>query len=101
MHEHGVEDALVVSLANAFDGTAARRLEKWMLAAKEGMRLCVDLTRVRQFHDFALAVLARATAQSQANVTLLGLGLHQIRPLRLFEVDIDALERAVLAGSAG
>lgn len=86
---------LLIRLADPFDGIAARRLEKWLARAKPGMCLRVDLTRVREFHDFAIAVLAQAMARCEAHVTLLGLGLHRIRPLRSFDVSTAALERAV------
>jgi len=41
----------------------------------------VDLTRVREFHDFAVAVLAHGIARRRERVTVRGLGAHQRRML--------------------
>jgi hypothetical protein len=65
-----------------------------------GACLRVDLTKVREFHDFAVAVLAQALTRCRAQVTLLGLRQHQIRVLRYFGVDTAPLERAAVADAA-
>lgn len=99
MREETGHGSILVWIADTFDGITARRLERWLSHAGPGTRLRVDLTRVRQFHDFALAVLAQAMTRCEAHVTLLGLSRHQILPLRCFDVDTGALERAVAFGS--
>jgi hypothetical protein len=86
----------VIRLEGVFDGLAARRLEALLVAAEAGARFHLDLTQVREFHDFGIAVLGQALARSRAHVTLRGLRHHQIRVLRHFGVDTGPLERAVV-----
>jgi anti-anti-sigma regulatory factor len=93
-------DSSLICLSGAFDGTAARRLEEMLARVEPGARLRVDLTKVREFHDFGIAVLAQALTRCRAQVTLLGLRQHQIRVLRYFGVDTGPLERAAVAGAA-
>ncbi len=98
MHDDdAMTDPCLIRLSGAFDGVAARRLEALLARAEPGLRLRVDLTKVREFHDFGIAVLAQALARCKAHVTLLGLGRHQVRVLRYFGVDTEPLERALPA----
>src|SRR5690349_2759541 len=86
-------DASVIHVTGAFDGIRARRLEAVLAGATPGACLCIDLSQVREFHDFGVAVLAQAMMRCKAHVTLLGLRRHQIRMLRYFGVDTAPLER--------
>ena len=85
---------VVLRLEGVFDGLAARALEATLSTAEAGAHVDVDLTHVREFHDFAIAVLADALHRSQAEVALHGLGRRQLRVLRYFGVDPAALGRA-------
>jgi anti-anti-sigma regulatory factor len=100
MHEEFVIDHSLARLSGAFDGLAARRLEALLARAEPGDHLRIDLTKVREFHDFGIAVLAQALTRCKAQVTLLGLRQHQIRVLRYFGVDTTPLERAVTGDAA-
>jgi anti-anti-sigma regulatory factor len=86
----------IISLEGVFDGVAARHLEERLLRAMPGDRILVDVTQVREFHDFGVAVLGRALTLCRAEVKLRGLRQHQVRVLRYFGVDTGPLERAVL-----
>jgi anti-anti-sigma regulatory factor len=86
-----------IHLSGAFDGLAARRLEATLVRAAPTVRLCIDLTQIREFHDFGIAVLAHALTRCKARVALLGLRHHQFRPLGQLGIDTAPLERAVLA----
>ena len=86
----------IISLRGVFDGVAARHLEERLLRAVAGQQILVDLTQVREFHDFGVAVLGRALTHCRAEVKLLGLRQHQVRVLRYFGLDTGPLERAVL-----
>jgi anti-anti-sigma regulatory factor len=86
----------IIWLEGVFDGVAARHLEEKLLQTVPGDRILVDLTQVREFHDFAVAVLGRALTLCRAEVKLRGLRQHQVRVLRYFGVDAGPLERAVL-----
>ena len=100
MHEDFEADHSLIRLSGSFDGLGARRLEAMLARAEPGACLCVDLTQVREFHDFGIAVLAQALTRCKARVTLLGLRWHQIRVLRYFGVDTAPLERASVADEA-
>lgn len=78
----------LITCDGVFDVPAARRLEQTLANAPAGEALRVDLTRVSEFHDFGLAVLAQALKHEVvARIVLLGLRKHQIRMLRYFGVD--------------
>ena len=94
------EGQVLIRLAGVFDGRAARGLEAMLARADGSMRLRVDLTQVREFHDFGIAVLANAMTHCRAQVALLGLRQHQIRVLRYCGVDTAPLERAAQADAA-
>jgi hypothetical protein len=66
-----------------------------LLGAASGDRVVVDVTRVREFHDFGVAALGRALTRCRADVKVRGLRQHQVRVLRYFGVDAEPLERAV------
>ncbi len=95
--EESVSATSSIRLEGAFDGLAARHLEALLDRAEPGARVHIDLTQVRDFHDFGIAVLGRAVTRSRAHVTLRGLRQHQIRVLKYFGVETEPLERAVLA----
>lgn len=86
----------IIWLRGVFDGVAAMHLEEKLLRTTRTDRILVDLTQVREFHDFAVAVLGRALSRCPAEVKLRGLRQHQVRVLRYFGVDAGPLERAVL-----
>jgi anti-anti-sigma regulatory factor len=86
----------ILRFEGTFDGVAARRVEVALARAEAGDRLLVDLTEVRDFHDFGIAVLGRALTRTRAEVKLRGLRSHQLRVLRYFGVDAEAAERAVI-----
>jgi hypothetical protein len=78
----------LITCEGVFDVPAARRLEKVLAAASAGEAFRVDLTHVREFHDFGIAVLAQALKHGgAARVALQGLCHHQARMLRYFGVD--------------
>ncbi len=86
----------IISVEGVFDGVAAGRVEEALLRVEPGDRVLVDVTQVREFHDFGVAVLGRALARCRGEVKLRGLRQHQVRVLRYFGVDAGPLERAVL-----
>ena len=86
----------ILCLEGVFDGMAAAHVEEVLLGATAGERVLVDLTQVREFHDFGVAVLARALGRCRADVRIRGLPLAQLRVLRAFGVDAGPVARAVL-----
>ncbi len=70
-----------------FDAGAARRAEEALADASGEDALVIDVARVREFQDLAVAMLARAIAERPgARVELKGLRPHQARLLRYFGV---------------
>ncbi len=90
---HGPREELVVRLDGVFDVPAARRVERLLERARPGDSVRLDLTHVREFHDFGIAVLAQALKHGNAvRLALQGLRQHQARLLRYFGVDAARFE---------
>src|SRR5512133_3815682 len=98
--EQAVPAEASIRIEGVLDGIAARRLEALLVAADAGVPFHIDLTHVREFHDFGIAVLGQALTRSRAKVTLRGLRQHQIRVLRYFGIDAGPLESAVVSDAA-
>ncbi len=93
-------EELVVRLEAVFDVPAARRVERLLEQAQPGDAFLLDLTHVREFHDFGVAVLAQALKHGNTvRVALQGLRQHQVRLLRYFGVDAARFE--AYPGSCG
>lgn len=84
------ERGTVIRMEGAFDLPAARLVAHTLQRMSPGEDVVVDFTHVRQFHDFAVALLAKAVAQRDGAVKLHGLRMHQIRLLRYFGIDASA-----------
>jgi len=78
---------VVIDLDGVFDGPAARRVEANLISAAPGTRVRIDLTKVREFQDFGVAVLGHAVSRCRARVVVRGLRQHQLRVLRYFGLD--------------
>jgi hypothetical protein len=92
--ERAVPAASTIRLEGVFDGAVAWRLASMLVHADASRRLEVDLSKVREFHDVAIAVLGQALTRSPARVTLRGLRQRQVVVLRYFGVDARLLESA-------
>ncbi|HSN13947.1 MAG TPA: STAS domain-containing protein [Anaeromyxobacteraceae bacterium] len=64
-----------------FDVTAAQVVVRALEKAPTERLVRIDLTHVREFHDFAVAVLAQSLAKRRENVSVCGLRQHQLRLL--------------------
>jgi anti-anti-sigma regulatory factor len=93
---HQVRGPLVIQANGTFDVPAAERVARELQQAAE-VEVRIDLTQVRDFHDFGVAVLARALA-SRRQVDVRGLRTHQIRLLRY--LGIDAVSEPARLGDA-
>ncbi|HET8542750.1 MAG TPA: STAS domain-containing protein [Anaeromyxobacter sp.] len=76
---------VVIRLEGVFDAAAAQRLSSAIEHA-DGDEIRVDLTDVREFHDFGIAMLAHALS-GRSGVAISGLRQHQLRLLRYFGID--------------
>ena len=80
----------VIRLEGVFDVPAARRLAS-TLADAGYADVRIDMTRVREFHDFGVALLARALA-GRPEVTVAGLRQHHLRLLRYLGIDAGPVD---------
>jgi hypothetical protein len=83
-------EQVVIRLEGVFDAAAAQRLSTAIETA-QGDEIKVDLSDVREFHDFGIAMLARAL-QSRDHVAVSGLRHHQLRLLRYFGIDAGPID---------
>lgn len=74
-------DPVEIRMEGVFDVTAAQTVVRAIEKAPMGREVRVDLTHVREFHDFAVAVLAQSLAKRRENVSVRGLRQHQLRLL--------------------
>lgn len=84
--------SLVVRLDGTFDASAAQGVLKAMQDAPEDTEIYVDLARVREFHDHAVATFAEALVRTRHLVSVRGLRQHQYRMLRYLGVKTSALD---------
>ncbi len=85
----------VIRFDGVFDIDAARQVQAAIADAMPGRRLQLDLTHVREFHDFPVAMLAQAlTAARSIDVVVRGLTQHQRRLLRYLGVETGDDARA-------
>jgi len=76
----------VIRMDGIFDVPAAKRLAR-ELEEMAYADLRIDLTRIREFHDFGVALLAQSLAGRRAPTAVLGLQEHHLRLLRYLGID--------------
>jgi hypothetical protein len=76
----------VIQMEGTFDLPAAKEVAAALEAAPAGLEVRLDLTRVREFHDFSVAILARAIQGRRVDIR--GLRTHQLRLLRYMGVEV-------------
>lgn len=82
----------IIRMDGVFDVPAAQRLALELASVGDG-EVRIDLTRVREFHDFGVALLARELAgRDRASVS--GLLQHHRRLLRYLGIDAGPTELA-------
>ncbi len=91
-------DATVIRMDGVFDVPAAQRLARAVAAAGD-RDVVIDLTHVREFHDFGVALLARELA-SRGHTSVSGLRQHQLRLLRYLGLDPRPADAAGRHGTA-
>lgn len=70
-----------IRMEGIFDVAAAQSVVRALDRTPSEQDVRVDLSHVREFHDFAVAVLAQALAKRRENVSVRGLRQHQLRLL--------------------
>ncbi len=79
--------ATVIRMDGVFDVPAAQRLARALAQTDANEQVNVDLTQVREFHDYGVTVLAQALASRGARIVVRGLRQHHLRLLRYFGID--------------
>lgn len=90
MERKGSGEAQVIRRDGVFDVAAAQDVAHRLATARAGTEVRVDLTQVREFHDFGVALLAQALATCKARVAVQGLRQHHLRLLRYLGIGIGA-----------
>ncbi len=85
----------VFQVEGVFDVRAAKRVVEYVEAVGRQKAVRVDLSKVTEFHDFGVALLAQALKQTRlVRVRVVGLRTHQLRVMRYFGLDVGHLPRA-------
>ncbi len=84
MQTHG---ATVIRMDGVFDVPAAQRLARAIAQTGADDEVRIDLTQVREFHDYGVTVLAQALASRGTRIAVNGLRQHHLRLLRYFGID--------------
>lgn len=87
MQTHG---ATVIRMDGVFDVPAAQRLARALAQTDENEQVRIDLTQVREFHDYGVTVLAQALLSRGPRVDVRGLRQHHLRLLRYFGIQVGA-----------
>lgn len=82
--------ATVIRMDGVFDVPAAQRLARALAQTDANEQVRIDLTHVREFHDYGVTVLAQALASRGARIVVRGLRHHHLRLLRYFGVEAGA-----------
>ncbi len=83
-----------ISKDGIFDVSAAQDVAYRLAGAHVGAEVRIDLTHVREFHDFGVVVLAKALADCPAHVSVHGLRQHHRRLLRYLGIASDGRQAA-------
>ncbi len=87
-------EAQVIRPDGLFDVAAAQDVARRLAGVPSGVFVRVDLTRVRDFDDLGVALLARALAESPGHVAVQGLRQHHRRLLRYLGIETGEAEAA-------
>ena len=93
---------VVIQVDGTFDAVAAWDLRKRLRAMPADAQVTLDFTRVREFLDLGVAVIAPSLLErEQPRVTVRGLRQHQHRMFRYFGVDLDVAHAAAASAAEG
>ncbi len=92
---------ILIRLDGTFDAPAAWDVRGRLGAIPTTSNVVVDFSKVREFDDLGVAVMASGLAPGQGpHVVVRGLRQHQHRMFRYFGVDLDAMRGVAAPGSA-
>lgn len=79
--------AMVIQMDGVFDVPAAQRLAQTLAQTGLAEQVRIDLTHVREFHDYGVTVLAQALAARGTHIAVRGLRQHHLRLLRYLGIE--------------
>lgn len=83
---------ILIRVDGTFDAAAAWQVRGCLGSLSVEDRVVLDFSRVKEFYDLGIAVVANGIAEAAPpRVELRGLREHQHRLFRYFGVDVDAL----------
>jgi ABC-type transporter Mla MlaB component len=86
------QGSLVIRMDGVFDIDSVQVIRSRIEALPGDAEVYVDLSRVREFHDRAVALLAEVVKPARARISVRGLRQHQYRMLRYLGVAPAALD---------
>lgn len=86
--------ATVIRMDGVFDVPAAQRLARALAQTDANEQVRIDLTHVREFHDYGVTVLAQALASRGKRIVVRGLRQHHLRLLRYFGIETGTTNAA-------
>ncbi len=86
------QGSLVIRMDGACDIDSVDAIRSRIEALPDDAEVYVDLSRVREFHDRAVAMLAEVIGAAAARISVRGLRQHQYRMLRYLGVMPSALD---------
>jgi hypothetical protein len=91
----------LIQVDGTFDAVAAWNLRKRLREVPSGVRVVLDFTRVKEFLDLGVAVVAPGLLDRDGpRVSVRGLRQHQHRMFRYFGVDVGTAVGAAAAEAA-
>ena len=94
MSELGKHES-ILHVEGVLDIRLARRVAEYLEAASAWSRIRVDMSKVTEFQDFGIAILAQALKHMRwARITIVGLRAPQLRVFQHFGMDPAALSQA-------
>jgi hypothetical protein len=92
---------VLLEVHGTFDAIAAWDVRRRLRSLPPDARVVLDFTRVKEFLDLGVAVVAPGLLEHEhPRVTLRGLRQHQQRMFRYFGVDLGSAARRAEAGAA-
>jgi anti-anti-sigma regulatory factor len=79
--------AMVITMDGVFDVPAAQELARTLALTDTNEQVRIDLTRVREFHDYGVTVLAQALTARGPRIAVRGLRQHHLRLLRYLGIE--------------
>ncbi len=89
LSESSSDGALTFVIGSAFVPEDAARIHDLIERTPPGTLIEIDLHRVRDCHDVALALLAKDIVRGRVHVALRGVSHHQLRVLGYFGVHME------------